>query len=86
MDSVPSNANERKFFRCDDADLGVDFKWVPWKSVWHKPNNSFIATDCPGTKSEDAGKVSSCEGCPNQQVCASGVARQPDPGKPCLLW
>ncbi|XP_043237427.1 cytosolic Fe-S cluster assembly factor nubp1-A-like [Amphibalanus amphitrite] len=34
---------------------------------------------CPGTESEDAGKASSCAGCPNQQICASGQARAPDP-------
>ena len=37
--------------------------------------------DCPGTKSEDAGKVSACQGCPNQQICSSGATKQPDPGK-----
>lgn len=26
---------------------------------------------CPGTESEEAGKASSCAGCPNQQVCSS---------------
>ena len=36
---------------------------------------------CPGTNSADAGKVSACEGCPNQTVCASGLPRSPDPGK-----
>lgn len=35
---------------------------------------------CPGTQSESAGKESACQGCPNQQICASGAARQPDPG------
>lgn len=35
---------------------------------------------CPGTKSESAGKVSACQGCPNQSICASGAARGPDPG------
>ncbi len=34
---------------------------------------------CPGTKSEKAGKASSCEGCPNQRICASGVGQQVDP-------
>lgn len=36
--------------------------------------------DCPGTQSEDAGKVSACAGCPNQNICASGVAKGPDLG------
>ncbi|KAK7871285.1 hypothetical protein R5R35_007565 [Gryllus longicercus] len=35
---------------------------------------------CPGTQSEDAGKVSACQGCPNQAICSSGAAREPDPG------
>ncbi|XP_014669100.1 PREDICTED: cytosolic Fe-S cluster assembly factor nubp1-like [Priapulus caudatus] len=34
---------------------------------------------CPGTSSEAAGKAPSCEGCPNQNVCASGAAAAPDP-------
>ncbi|VDN30838.1 unnamed protein product [Gongylonema pulchrum] len=35
--------------------------------------------NCPGVASEQAGKVSSCAGCPNQAACASGEARKPDP-------
>ncbi|PSN29762.1 Cytosolic Fe-S cluster assembly factor nubp1 [Blattella germanica] len=35
---------------------------------------------CPGTQSESAGKVSACQGCPNQSICSSGAARGPDPG------
>jgi len=34
---------------------------------------------CVGPTSEQAGKASSCDGCPNQKACASGEARQPDP-------
>ena len=34
---------------------------------------------CPGTQSQDAGKASACEGCPNQQICASGTPQAPDP-------
>ncbi|XP_032826245.1 cytosolic Fe-S cluster assembly factor NUBP1 [Petromyzon marinus] len=34
---------------------------------------------CPGTSSEQAGKVSACQGCPNQTLCASGVTKAPDP-------
>ncbi|VDK48399.1 unnamed protein product [Anisakis simplex] len=33
---------------------------------------------CPGTASEEAGKTSSCAGCPNQTVCSSGELRKPD--------
>ncbi|KAL4659093.1 cytosolic Fe-S cluster assembly factor NUBP1 [Arapaima gigas] len=34
---------------------------------------------CPGTSSEQAGKTSACQGCPNQRICASGEAKAPDP-------
>jgi Mrp family chromosome partitioning ATPase len=37
---------------------------------------------CPGTESELAGKSAACEGCPNQNVCASGEAKGPDPALP----
>ncbi|KAL5581305.1 hypothetical protein UlMin_013747 [Ulmus minor] len=33
---------------------------------------------CPGPQSESAGKSDSCEGCPNQQVCAT-APKGPDP-------
>jgi len=35
---------------------------------------------CPGTQSEEAGKVSACQGCPNQKICASGASAAPNPG------
>jgi len=34
---------------------------------------------CPGTGSEDAGKTSACQGCPNQSICSSGASAGPDP-------
>lgn len=34
---------------------------------------------CPGTSSDQAGKTSACQGCPNQNICASGAAKDPDP-------
>ena len=34
---------------------------------------------CVGPSSEQAGKASSCAGCPNQSACASGAAAAPDP-------
>lgn len=34
---------------------------------------------CVGPSSEQAGKASSCAGCPNQTACASGAAAGPDP-------
>uniref|UniRef100_A0A671PPY1 Cytosolic Fe-S cluster assembly factor nubp1 n=1 Tax=Sinocyclocheilus anshuiensis TaxID=1608454 RepID=A0A671PPY1_9TELE len=36
-------------------------------------------SDCPGTSSDQAGKSSACQGCPNQNICASGAAKAPDP-------
>jgi Mrp family chromosome partitioning ATPase len=30
---------------------------------------------CPGTESDLAGKTDACEGCPNQDVCASGQGK-----------
>uniref|UniRef100_A0A7S4QSI7 Cytosolic Fe-S cluster assembly factor NUBP1 homolog n=1 Tax=Alexandrium monilatum TaxID=311494 RepID=A0A7S4QSI7_9DINO len=42
-----------------------------------KPDNA--PESCPGVSSESAGKSSACAGCPNQQACASGEARKPDP-------
>ncbi|KAG8461348.1 hypothetical protein KFE25_010535 [Diacronema lutheri] len=35
--------------------------------------------NCVGPQSEEAGKASACEGCPNQKVCASGAAKEEDP-------
>ncbi|CAL4068473.1 unnamed protein product [Meganyctiphanes norvegica] len=34
---------------------------------------------CPGTDSDAAGKASACAGCPNQNICASGETKAPDP-------
>jgi len=34
---------------------------------------------CPGTGTEQSGKVSACEGCPNQKICASAGPAQVDP-------
>lgn len=41
--------------------------------------------DCPGTSSDQAGKTSACQGCPNQNICASGAAKAPDPGNEVYL-
>ena len=43
----------------------------------------FGFTDCPGTEAEEAGKASACDGCPNQQICAT-APKGPDPGA-CLF-
>jgi Mrp family chromosome partitioning ATPase len=42
-----------------------------------KPENA--NEHCPGVKSEKAGKSSSCEGCPNQQICSTGETKKEDP-------
>jgi len=49
--------------------MGTNMEDVPQNAAEH----------CPGTQSEDAGKASSCAGCPNQQICSSGVTKVPDP-------
>ncbi|PNX65713.1 cytosolic fe-s cluster assembly factor nubp1 [Trifolium pratense] len=33
---------------------------------------------CPGPESDSAGKSDACEGCPNQQICAT-APKGPDP-------
>lgn len=49
-------------------------------SVYYLLNLILSIADCPGTESEQAGKSSACEGCPNQQICAT-APKGPDPGK-----
>jgi len=34
---------------------------------------------CPGLESQNAGKDSACDGCPNQTICASGDGNKQDP-------
>ncbi|CDH50360.1 p-loop containing nucleoside triphosphatehydrolase protein [Lichtheimia corymbifera JMRC:FSU:9682] len=38
---------------------------------------------CPGTGSDQAGKASACEGCPNQNICAT-APKGPDPAIPLI--
>ncbi|ORY87757.1 cytosolic Fe-S cluster assembly factor NBP35 [Protomyces lactucae-debilis] len=38
---------------------------------------------CPGTESTEAGKADACEGCPNQQICAT-TPKGPDPDLPFI--
>ena len=42
-------------------------------------DTSAANSDCVGPASEQAGKASGCEGCPNQKQCASGEGRKEDP-------
>jgi hypothetical protein len=39
-----------------------------------------VPENCPGTSSQQAGASASCQGCPNQQICAT-APKGPDPGK-----
>uniref|UniRef100_A0A8C4LXC0 Cytosolic Fe-S cluster assembly factor NUBP1 n=1 Tax=Equus asinus TaxID=9793 RepID=A0A8C4LXC0_EQUAS len=38
-----------------------------------------VPHDCPGAGSAQAGRGTSCQGCPNQRLCASGAGAAPDP-------
>ncbi|KAG0314389.1 cytosolic Fe-S cluster assembly factor nbp35 [Dissophora globulifera] len=38
---------------------------------------------CPGTESEQAGMASACDGCPNQNICAT-APKGPDPDLPLI--
>ena len=44
----------------------------------------FALTIPQGTESELAGKSAACAGCPNQDVCASGATKGPDPALPLV--
>jgi len=41
------------------------------------PENA--AEGCPGTQSNDAGKSSACQGCPNQAICSTSKPQSIDP-------
>lgn len=45
-------------------------------AVVDAPNNA--NAECVGPSSEEAGKSSACEGCPNQQACSSGAFNSPE--------
>jgi Mrp family chromosome partitioning ATPase len=47
-----------------------------------KPTNA--NEECVGPNSEQAGKASSCAGCPNQGACASGEAKKEQPQDPTV--
>lgn len=40
---------------------------------------------CPGTESDQAGKAEACQGCPNQEICAS-APKGPDPDLPEIAY
>ncbi|KIM32917.1 hypothetical protein M408DRAFT_20250 [Serendipita vermifera MAFF 305830] len=39
---------------------------------------------CPGVESEQAGKTDACDGCANQEICASDKPKGPDPALPLI--
>jgi len=41
---------------------------------------------CPGTGSDQAGKTSACDGCPNKKICSSAQPKGPDPGIEEVKW
>ncbi|TFY78923.1 hypothetical protein EWM64_g5089 [Hericium alpestre] len=52
------------------------------------PNPSAVPENapehCPGTESELAGKSAACDGCANQDICASQKPKGPDPALPFI--
>ena len=38
-----------------------------------------VPEECPGVGTEQSGKASACDGCPNQKICASAGPAPPDP-------
>jgi NUBPL iron-transfer P-loop NTPase len=51
------------------------------RHIAHDFSSCNMRADCPGTDSQQAGKGTACEGCPNQSICAT-APRGPDPGAP----
>ena len=83
MADVPENAPERKkayffylWFSCLSFKEDRSIRRFRVNSLY----NLDQLTDCPGTGSEQAGKSSACQGCPNQSICSSSKPMGPDPG------
>lgn len=56
----------------------MNFEYIkPLNTRMDKPDNA--NAECPGTNSEQAGKGSGCEGCPNQSQCATAKKDVVDP-------
>ncbi|CAH1764740.1 11245_t:CDS:2 [Entrophospora sp. SA101] len=47
-------------------------------TINNKPTNA--PEHCPGPTTQEAGKASACQGCPNRNICAT-TPKGPDPGK-----
>ena len=75
MTDVPQDAPESML------SITLELPLIPFLSLSLSLSLYFSLEDCPGTQSEDAGKASACQGCPNQGICASGLPKAPDPGK-----
>jgi hypothetical protein len=54
------------------TDLVTNMDTDPTPQAEASTGNEEVNEVCVGPQSEDAGKASSCEGCPNQSACASG--------------
>ncbi|KAI0272580.1 P-loop containing nucleoside triphosphate hydrolase protein [Gloeopeniophorella convolvens] len=70
------------------VDMWLSCSVAPGAATTSVPDPRSVPEDapehCPGTESELAGKTAACEGCPNQDVCASGVTKGPDPALPLV--
>ena len=78
--AVPQNAPERNLIQNFKISLTLidEKRKTLIKSLYDCI--SLSTSDCPGTGSEQAGKSSACQGCPNQTICASSKPLGPDPG------
>ena len=88
--AVPEDANQRELWLLQFlfASFGLfaywcyAYNWCGWTWLFTRDIRFFCIvgfTDCPGTEAEEAGKASACDGCPNQQICAT-APKGPDPG------
>lgn len=57
------------------------FFLIKRKEIVGKKNMENSNAECVGPTSENAGKASSCAGCPNQSLCASGEMKKPNPAQ-----
>ena len=80
MADVPENAPERKILCIFPFSLRDLKNWPLRFFLSDLIYFSSILTDCPGTGSEQAGKGTACQGCPNQNICSSSKPLGPDPG------
>ena len=54
-------------------------EWVDYLKTTFRSPLEEIPEHCPGPESAGAGKSETCQGCPNQSICASGEAAKKDP-------